>query len=337
MASVALSSADLAAARSKPSSVRSDTLPCTHSLFQQPWWLDAIAPGAWDAVTIVKAGKVIGRLPFVRKRLLGLTILTQPLLTQFLGPWIETADGKPQNRLAHEHQVLAGLVDELPPHDVFLQHCHHSVTNCLAFYWHGFTLSNSYTYVLDDLNDHDKIWAGLRENIRREIRKAERQVSIRPVEDIGTVIALNRMTYERQGMSAPYSTDTVRRLDAACRERGVRRILVAEGADGIAHAAVYLVWDGTSAYYLMGGGDPRLRTSGAMSLLMWEAIKFAGQVARRFDFEGSMLRPVERFFRAFGARQVPYARLTRGATLLGELALLAHEWRSARRRRSANG
>ena len=67
-----------------------------------------------------------------------------------------------------------------------------------------------------------------------------------------------------------------------------------------------------SAYDLMGGSDPSLRTSGAMSLLMWEAIKFAGQVTRRFDFEGSMLQPVERFFRAFGGRQVRFPRLTRG-------------------------
>jgi hypothetical protein len=30
-----------------------------------------------------------------------------------------------------------------------------------------------------------------------------------------------------------------------------------------------------------------------------------------FDFHGSMLAPVERFFRAFGARQAPYLRVTR--------------------------
>jgi hypothetical protein len=30
-----------------------------------------------------------------------------------------------------------------------------------------------------------------------------------------------------------------------------------------------------------------------------------------FDFEGSMLRPVERFFRAFGSRQTPYLRVSR--------------------------
>lgn len=44
-------------------------------------------------------------------------------------------------------------------------------------------------------------------------------------------------------------------------------------------------------------------------LLIYEAIKFASQVTAKFDFEGSMLEPVERFFRAFGATQKPYFQI----------------------------
>jgi hypothetical protein len=29
-------------------------------------------------------------------------------------------------------------------------------------------------------------------------------------------------------------------------------------------------------------------------------------VTKKFDFEGSMIEPVEKFFRAFGATQMPY-------------------------------
>ena len=72
------------------------------------------------------------------------------------------------------------------------------------------------------------------------------------------------------------------------------------------HAAAYVVWGGEVAYYLVGGGDPELRCSGAGSLVMWESILRAREVAPVFDFEGSMLPPVERFFRAFGGRQTPY-------------------------------
>ena len=46
---------------------RDETL-CAHALFQQPWWLDAVAPGAWDAAVVVRDGETVGRLPFVRKQ-----------------------------------------------------------------------------------------------------------------------------------------------------------------------------------------------------------------------------------------------------------------------------
>jgi hypothetical protein len=74
---------------------------------------------------------------------------------------------------------------------------------------------------------------------------------------------------------------------------------------------LYVVWDPNAAFHLLSGGDPELRTSGAGSLLMWEAIMRARAVTDVFDFEGSMLEPVERFFRAFGARQTPYIHVSR--------------------------
>ena len=53
-------------------------------------------------------------------------------------------------------------------------------------------------------------------------------------------------------------------------------------------------------------------------------------VTRRFDFEGSMLQPVERFFRAFGARQVQYPHVSRGCSLRGRLAVLAQAYARSR-------
>ena len=70
--------------------------------------------------------------------------------------------------------------------------------------------------------------------------------------------------------------------------------------------AAIIFWNPDSAYYLMGGRNPKLRSSGATSLCMWEAIQFSASVTKSFDFEGSMNEPVERFFRAFGAVQTLY-------------------------------
>ena len=51
--------------------------------------------------------------------------------------------------------------------------------------------------------------------------------------------------------------------------------MVAKDDKNNIHASLFLVWNSRSAYYLIGGGDPALRNSEAMTLLMWEAIKFS--------------------------------------------------------------
>ena len=43
-----------------------------------------------------------------------------------------------------------------------------------------------------------------------------------------------------------------------------------------------------------------------------EAIEDAAKNGRGFDFEGSMVEPIERFCRAFGARQTPYFTISKG-------------------------
>ena len=122
---------------------------------------------------------------------------------------------------------------------------------------------------------------------------------------------MNRKSFLRQGRKIPYSLSFLRRLDEACAQRNSRKSFFAIDNTGNIHAAVYVVWDQFSAYYLMGGGDPKYRTSGAHSLLLWETIKFTSKFVSSFNFEGSMIEPVERFFRAFGAEQKPYFNITR--------------------------
>ena len=291
-----------------------------NSIFQQPWWLDAVAPNAWDAVEISKGSQVVARLPYVIQTRRGMTYLTMPPLTQTLGPWLANSTAKYANQLTIQKDLMTSLIEQLPSCDYFSQRFHYSITNWLPFYWHDFSQTTRYTYVLENLADRSQVWAGFQENIRREIRKAQKRVAVRTDLDIERFLEINALTFQRQGQNLPYSRELVRRLDAACAERQARRIFFAEDAQSLIHAAIYLVWDENSAYYLMGGGDPELRNSGATSLLMWTAIQFAATVTQKFDFEGSMIEPVERFFRAFGARQQPYfqvTRLSRRLKLLG--------------------
>ena len=59
-----------------------------------------------------------------------------------------------------------------------------------------------------------------------------------------------------------------------------------------------------------------------------EALKLLTTKTKIFNFEGSMIEPVERFFRAFGAIQKPYfqiTKLSRKAKILYGLKNLAND------------
>ncbi|WP_163575252.1 GNAT family N-acetyltransferase [Halomonas faecis] len=296
-------------------------------LFSQSWWLDAVAPGAWSAVLAYRGAEIVGTLPYVKRRKWGMTLLTQPKLTQTLGPWVKSTNKAYPKALAYEKDVLETLACGLPRHQYYAQNWHHCQKNWLPFYWLGFQQTTRYTYRLCGLDNEDALWKGLQQNIRGDIRKAKTRfmINVRPANNLDEFLTLNRATFQRQGRKLPYSKSLVARIDEMVSQRDAGDCLVAVDSDGKLHAGAYIVRSGDTAYYLMGGGDPDLRNSGATSLVLWEAICSQPESVKYFDFEGSMVEPIERFFRAFGARQTPYHLVTKTSSRLLEFALFARD------------
>jgi len=302
-------------------------------IFAQPWWLDAVAPDAWSASTVELDGRLVARLPYVTRSRWGAVTLGGAPLTRYLGPWVDAGDGKPGTRLSREHQRCQELIGGLPPFASFAQRFDPRFTNGLPFRWQGFGLQVRYTYVLEPLpapedDPVDDAWRGLRENIRREVRKADRSVRLR--DDLGAdaLLDLVERTYARQGRRPPVVRDIVRRAAEACLARNSGGLLFAQDPSGKVHAGALVVWDDDTAYYVLGGAEPELRSSGAASRVVWEAAKRALASGLAFDFCGSMQPSIERFFRAFGARQVPYLLVTKNAWRPLRLArALRRAWR----------
>lgn len=279
--------------------------PESYPIFHQPWWLDAVAPGAWDEVAVRRDGVVAGRLPFVVRRRAGLTSLVQPPLTQALGPWIAEAATVNGRANDFEKRILDELLDALPPFDVFDQNLTTALGTWLPFYWRGFDVRPRVTYRLEGLRDPDAIWGAFDPDVRSQVRSAEARLVVRDDGPLDALLELNRETLERKTVTGGYTAADVRRIDDACAARGARLLLLAEDPEGRPHAGIYVVRDELRAYYLMGGRAAR-HERGATSLLLWHAIRRMAAETDCFDFEGSMVESLERYFRAFGARQVTY-------------------------------
>ena len=291
--------------------------PYCNCIFEQPWWLDALAPGKWRAAEVKRGDEVVARMPYTISKKLGMTMLYKPKLTQTLGPWLRPSTRKYANRLGEEKEAVEALIKQLPAAEITRIVCHPSFSNMLPFFWAGFELSVKYTYRIPDISDLDAVWDGFSSTNRRNIRKAEKLVEVREGLGIDRFLDVHEMTFRRQGRKPTCSRELVKRLDAALEERGRRKILFGVDAQENIHSVLYTCWDDQTVYYLMGGGDPKLRNSMAGSLLMWRAIQHAATVGSVFDFEGSMMEPVERFFRGFGGIQTPFYYATRMPSWLG--------------------
>lgn len=283
-------------------------------IFRQKWWLEAVHDrDEWGEVRIELSPEKYAVLPYIIKKKYGFKMLTMPPLTQVGGPFLNGVKFKNNRKLGLEKDLHNKLIDNLPDFDFFSQNFHWAVINWLPWYWQGFQQTTRYTYRIEDLSNLELVYSKFLSGIKGDIKKASNRFNLRIHSDydVNRFIDINEKTFERQDLKLPYTRELVRSLDAACNARNCRKIFFAEDNEGKIHAAIYIVWDEYSAYYLMGGGDPELRNSGATSLAMWEAIKFSSTVTKSFDFEGSMIESVERFFRGFGGTPVPYFNITK--------------------------
>lgn len=277
-------------------------------LFLQYDWMEIVAkPEQWDVALVGSENDVQAFMPYFKKRKLQFDIITVPPLTPYMGPWLHYPEGqKEATRLSFEKKMYEQLIAQLPKTDKFIQYFHPEVTNWLPFYWNDFEQSTRYTYIIDNLSDADVLYENLQGNIRREISKAQKSLTVSEVNQVKTLHNLKLKDFAAKGQELNYSEVYFKRVFERLKSKDACKAWVASDTDGNPIASLLLVWDDDSAYYLAGAADPENKNSGAMSLLMWTAILFASSVADKFNFEGSMIEPVERFFRSFGAKQTPY-------------------------------
>lgn len=293
----------------------------THSMFQQPWWLEATAPGQWDAVEVERGGETVAWLPYVVKKQRGLRVFTQPQLTQSLGPWTKETGAHYTQALSRDINLYTELIKKLPKFDVFRQNFAPEVTNWLPFYWNNFSQTTRYTYTVDLTRPMQELWSDLDKRDRRQLRNATDLVEAELVQDLAEVLSLNDMTFNRQGLKTPYDHEYVHQIDSAVREQARRWAVVArEKASGLPLAGIYMVAFRGRVYSLLSGVDPDHRHLNAGIVARWKAFEEAHSYGGVLDLQGSMMKTIERRNRNYGSKQVPYYSITKGNGL-GKLAL----------------
>src|SRR5690554_6134381 len=242
-------------------------------LFLSYDWLETVSKGNWDVVLQEKDDKVTGALPFVFNPKGGIKRIVLPALTPYGGIWINYPAGqKYASELSYEKETYTYLINKLPAYDSFEVKFYPGFKNWLPLYWKGYKQTTMYTYILNNLSDTDKIFGAFRENLRREIRKAEKRIIVKSVENIEVLYKLKDKSVMAGKGKANASKEYLESIFGLCKRKNCGEVLIAVEGDDI-HSAALFVWDKNTCYYLYGASDPDYKNSGAMSLLLWEAIK----------------------------------------------------------------
>lgn len=280
---------------------------CTNSLFEQPWWLDIVAPGEWEAAEIKdSSGRIIARMPYVRKKgRFGKSKIVMPKNTQNLGPWFDEDLRKkaPGNKqFVKQKEIVDELLLQMMPFGGCELTLNNANTYVLPYYWHGFKLSPTFSYRIDVSRNLAEIFANFSKSTRKNIRKSQQESTVSYETDIDAFYYILDKTYEAQDRRNPDSREFIAKMIEKCDSTGHGKMFTARDKNGNLQCASYLVYDENVAYALLSGSVPEYRGSGSKSLIYWEEIRYAADNSSVFDFEGSMIEGIENIMRQFGAQ-----------------------------------
>jgi len=222
-------------------------------------------------------------------------------------------------------RLLDQLIADLPPHDIYRQSWLSTDIPWHPFYWAGYQQSTYYSYRIPAEEDAETIWSRrLTSDVRRSIRRANDRFGL--TTRVGTTVELfscQVATFERQGLSCPFTFAYLDHLYRAIEAHGAGEIRVACKDSDEVVAACSWVGDASITFAHVAGEYEGGRKTRAASLLFWEAIQQGVERGQPFDFSGSMVHGIEPFFRSFGGDLRPYFRVHGGSTRAGRLADLA--------------
>jgi hypothetical protein len=282
-------------------------------IFSQPWWLDVVCPEQWDVILVEKNDKVIASFPFCKtksKRIF--THIGLPPLTQKLGPYIVYDSNKmsENKKIGYEHEIYNAIIDKLPKADSFAINFDWKYKNWLPFYWKGFKQTTRYSYILDNIKEHDYTFAQYK---IQKIQKIQKQKIVELKYDLSSDAFYDYFSdvVHARGETVSFSKTLFNQLYEAVYTNQAGRVFYCADKENNIHAINLTVWDKESAYYLIAMRKKEYNTSGGTEFLVDETIKYVSQFVNRFDFEGSMIKGVEEAYRYYGSHQTEYYAISK--------------------------
>ena len=265
--------------------------------------------------------KLIAAFYLFKTKLWGFTYYKNPPYTPHIGLCYKNKSSNKANACSAEKNLITELADfiESLKGGLYTLAFPATTIDMQAFIWKKYKTIPNYTYHLDLSLSTDELLRNMASDKRNSLKKAEK-------DGIQTILSNDYKEVERLVLK------TFSRKQKRIDELFVKKILnnfatpqnsfaFISSLKGVPISAAFCIFDNTTCYYLLGGYDNENKHQGAGVSSIWHAISHAKMMGLdTFDFEGSMLPEVEKFFRGFGGSLIPYYTVNK-AFLPVEMAL----------------
>lgn len=278
------------------------------SIFNYPDWLEIYGDhlnryGIYD-----DGNQLVGGFHLYKQTRCKIPVGLNPPFCPVIGPFYKVSAVKEVYRNDFNKKIASLMADFMGHQKWALTHLALSpnLKDMQPFIWKKYKIGLHYTYLISLENQtEEQILKGMSDDRRNDIKKALRDgLQADPIIDYDLMFQLVRQTYSRQNKSIPAEILKKILFQFARPENSFGFVTTQQSAS---LAAAFCIYDQQNAYYLLGGYTRETRHHGAGPLAVWECIKKARSLGlSTFDLEGSMIQPIERYFRGFGGQLVSY-------------------------------
>ncbi len=255
-----------------------------------------------------KNNEVIGMFYVYRKKLFKfLTLLTSPPFTPHIGlTYTSQAENKAKKHSVNKeiNKSISFFLNKVNANIITLP-IPFNKKDTQPFFWNKFKVIPNYTYQIDLTSSIEGLHKNLDPKTRNLIKKGKKS-------------GLTVKQHNNFSLVKEFVMNTMKRNNVIIDQKILHNILFSFSTDKNCFsfityqedkplAVTYCIYDHEMCYYLLGGYNEGAPHSSAGPMAVYESIQHAKSLGlTTFDFEGSMITPIESYFRSFGGKLTPY-------------------------------
>ena len=185
-------------------------------------------------------------------------------------------------------------------------------TDGQPFNWSGYSLENKYTYILDLAQSPEELISQMSPERRKNIKDGYKNILIEKCDDQELIKSKIKLSLNEN--KAHYNNDIV---DGIIKNMNSDKnhICLKSYLNGQLTSIHSIVKDENVAYYLFGWSDKSV-SSYAGTIGLWSCImESKNHGVKSFNFAGSSIPAVEKYFRGFGPTLIPMLNIKKQSTI----------------------